>query len=89
MLAVEFFVRGATHYGQPGVFALNAQGQAEEAEAKFTLAQDSWQETNTRQIDAAMAQRRSGGKTAEAKTKSKRWASPRSFNFAFTSQARP
>ncbi len=54
------------------IAALQAQGQAEEAEAKFTLAQDSWQETHNRQIDAAMAQRRSGGKTTETKTKSKR-----------------
>jgi len=54
------------------IAALHAQGQAEEAEARFTLAQDSWQETNNRQIDAAMAQRRSGGKTTETKKKSKR-----------------
>jgi circadian clock protein KaiC len=54
------------------IAALHAQGQAEEAEAKFTISQDSWQESNTRQIDAAMAQRRSGGKTIETKTKGKR-----------------
>ena len=54
------------------IAALNAQSQAEEAEAKFAMAQDSWQETNSRQNNAAMAQRRSGGKTTEAKTKSKR-----------------
>jgi len=54
------------------IAALHAQGQVEEAEANFILAQDSWQETNNRQIDAAMAQRRSGGKTTEAKTKTKR-----------------
>jgi len=52
--------------------ALEAQGQAEEAEAKFAMAQNSWQETNTRQNSAAMAQRRSGGKTTDAKTKGKR-----------------
>jgi len=54
------------------IAALHAESQAEEAEAKFTLAQDTWQEANTRQIDAAMAQRRSGGKTTEVKNKSKR-----------------
>jgi len=54
------------------IAALHAQGQVEEAEAKFALAQDSWQETHNRQIDAAMAQRRSGGKTTETKKKSKR-----------------
>jgi circadian clock protein KaiC len=54
------------------IAALHAESQAEEAEAKFTMAQDSWQETNTRQIDAAMAQRRSGGKANETKTKGKR-----------------
>jgi len=54
------------------IAALHAESQAEEAEAKFTMAQDSWQEANTRQIDAAMAQRRSGGKTNETKTKGKR-----------------
>jgi len=54
------------------IAALHAQGQAEEAEAQFTLAQDSWQETNNRQIEAAMAQRRSGGKTTEVKNKSRR-----------------
>jgi len=54
------------------IAALQAQGQAEEAEAKFAMAQNSWQETNTRQNSAAMAQRRSGGKTTDAKTKGKR-----------------
>jgi len=54
------------------IAALHAESQAEEAEAKFTMAQDTWQEANTRQIDAAMAQRRSGGKTTETKKKSKR-----------------
>jgi len=54
------------------IAALHAQGQVEEAEAQFTLAQDSWQETHNRQIDAAMAQRRSGGNTTEIKKKSKR-----------------
>jgi circadian clock protein KaiC len=54
------------------IAALHAESQAEEAEAKFTMTQDTWQEANTRQIDAAMAQRRSGGKTTEAKVKNKR-----------------
>jgi len=54
------------------IAALQAQGQADEAEATFTLAQDSWLATNNRQIDAAMAQQRSGGKTTETKKKSRR-----------------
>jgi len=54
------------------IAALHAQSQAEEAEAKFAIAQDSWQETNTRQNSAAMVHRRSGGKTTEARTKGKR-----------------
>jgi len=54
------------------IAALHAESQAQEAEAKFTMAQDSWQETNTRQIGAAIALRRSGGKTTDAKTKGKR-----------------
>jgi len=53
------------------IAALQAQAKAEEAESTFTISQDRWQESNARQIDAAMAQRRSGG-TTDPKTKARR-----------------
>jgi len=53
------------------IAALNAQGEAEEAEVKFAIAQETLQEQNTQQSSAAMAQLR-GGKTAKNATKGKR-----------------
>jgi len=54
------------------IAALKSQGEAEEAEVKFTIAQETLQETATRQNTAAMAQRRGGARAAAHATKGKR-----------------
>jgi len=54
------------------IAALKSEGEAEEAEVKFTIAQETLQETVTRQNTAAMAQRRGGARAAGNATKGKR-----------------
>jgi len=54
------------------IAALIAQGEAEAAEVKFAIAQESLQETTTQQNSAAMAQLRGGAKTALRSTRGKR-----------------
>jgi len=53
------------------IAALTAQGEAEEAEVKFAIAQDTWQEKTMQQSSASMTQLR-GGKAANNATKGKR-----------------
>jgi len=48
---------------QAQIAALHAEGEAEEAEVKFAIAQETLQEKNTQQNTAAMAQLRGGTKT--------------------------
>jgi circadian clock protein KaiC len=54
------------------IAALKSQAEAEEAEVKFTIAQETLQETVTRQSTAAMAERRGGAKPAAHAAKGKR-----------------
>ena len=54
------------------IAALNAEGEAEEAEVKFAIAQETLQEKTTQQHSAAMAQLRGGAKGANTATKGKR-----------------
>jgi len=51
------------------IAALNAEGEAEEAEVKFAIAQETLQEKNTHQNSAAMAQLRGGSKASNGQTK--------------------
>ena len=54
------------------IAALKSEGEAEEAEVKFTIAQETLQETVTRQNSSAMAQLRGGAKAVNNATKGKR-----------------
>jgi len=54
------------------IAALKSEGEAEEAEVKFTIAQETLQETVTRQNSSAMAQLRGGAKAVNKSTKGKR-----------------
>ena len=47
------------------IAALQAEGEAEEAEVKFAIAQETLQEQTTQQINSAMAQLRGGSKTTK------------------------
>jgi len=51
------------------IAALNAEGEAEEAEVKFAIALETLQEKNTQQNSAAMAQLRGGSKASNGQTK--------------------
>jgi len=54
------------------IAALQAEGEAEAAEVKFAIAQETLQETTTQQNSAAMAQLRGGSKGGKGQTKGKR-----------------
>jgi len=54
------------------IAALNAEGEAEAAEVKFAIAQETLQEKTTQQNSAAMAQLRGGGKGGNAPKKGPR-----------------
>jgi len=54
------------------IAALNAEGEAEEAEVKFAIAQESLQETTTQKNSAAMADLRGGAKASNGQTKGTR-----------------
>ncbi|MDZ4760598.1 MAG: hypothetical protein SGJ21_05960, partial [Alphaproteobacteria bacterium] len=54
------------------IAALNAEGEAEAAEVKFVIAQESLQATTTQINSAAMAQLRGGSKASNRRTKGKR-----------------
>jgi len=54
------------------IAALQAEGEAEEAEVKFAIAQETLQKETTQQNSAAMAQLRGGSKGGKGQTKGKR-----------------
>jgi dGTPase len=62
-----------THAGvEAQIAALNAEGEAEEAEVKFAIAQETMQEKTKQQNSADMAQMRGGSEAGKGKPKGKR-----------------